>query len=126
MASSNLLNLLLFILLGIYPSFILFRDITDDHDEMGAMGSIIAATFLDVIVTCLKDTYFTRSVVSIMLLLESSLCLFMSLRCIVAVPITVSHATQDPNGGGSLDNYILVGYLLLAMSMIAYHRRSER
>ena len=45
--TSNILNLILFILLGIYPTYLLFIDIQDDHDEMATMGSIVAATFID-------------------------------------------------------------------------------
>ena len=125
MWSSNFINLTLFVLFGIYPSIILFRDIKDDHDDMGFMGSIITATAIDILCTFLPRTDVSNTIISVMLLLESSMCFFMSMRCIVAAPITISHDDTDPNGGGSLDNYILIGYLLLVMAMIAHHRKSE-
>ena len=47
--TSNLVNLILFILLGIYPTYLLFIDIQDDHDEMATMGTIVATTFIDLV-----------------------------------------------------------------------------
>ena len=123
--TSNLVNLILFILLGIYPTYLLFIDIQDDHDEMATMGTIVAATFIDLVLYLFASKgVWKENGIKIMLFFEYSLTLFMCLRCIVAVPITISHHNTNPNGGGSLDQYMMCGYLLLAMSIVAYHRKS--
>lgn len=119
MISSEQLYHLLFFFLAVHPTYFLWRDISNDHDEHWVSSNIIGAYVFDLITYYLLEAklekfwnsviyYFRDAVLSF----QSATCLFAAIRQIVL---------SQPQVDTEKDGNVVSGWLLMFMAITAYN-----